>query len=123
MQLDNRQVHIACAYTMRFSNAEQCTDRAIDEFLNIGEAIAPRRIHLPKGVLFLQLRPDDPASGAVYVYDHRRQDFFQLGFRLERDDEHLTIEDFDRLTTEHDLLRYAEKPELLQAQWQNRRVA
>jgi hypothetical protein len=116
METRNRTVHIAAAYTMKFSNAETHTDQAIGEFLKIGEAVAPRRIQMPKGVLFLQMNPDDPASGAIYVYDCRNQDFFFLGF--EGCDDHLTVEDFEQLVAEYNLLQYAEKPELLQALYQ-----
>lgn len=117
MQPSNRIVHIAAAYTMKFANADTHVDQAIGEFLKIGEAVAPRRIQMPKGVLFLQMNPDDPASGAIYVYDRSHQDFFLLG--LDGPDDHLTLEDFDSLLAEYNLLQYAEKPELLQAQFQS----
>lgn len=115
MQTSSRSVHIAAAYTMKFANAETHLDQAITEFLKIGEAVAPRRIQMPKGVVFLQMAPDDPASGAIYVYDRRNQDFFLLG--LDGPDDHLTLEDFDMALAEYNLLQYAEKPELLQAQF------
>lgn len=116
METDSRTVHIAAAFTMKFSNAATHVDQAIGEFLQIGEAVAPRRIQMPKGVLFLQMNPDDPASGAIYVYDRRNQDFFLLEF--EGSDDHLTANDFDRLIAEYNLLQYAERPELLQALYQ-----
>jgi hypothetical protein len=116
MEIRSRIVHIATAYTMKFSNAETHVDQAIGEFLKIGEAVAPRRIQMPKGVLFLQMNPGDPASATICIYDRRNQDFFLLEF--EGPDDHLTPDDFDRLIAEYNLLQYAEKPELLEALYQ-----
>lgn len=98
---------------LRLAHSEPYVDRVIHEFLKIGEAVAGRWIQMPKGVLFLQKAPDDPASGAIYVYDRQLQELYMLSF--EGDDEHLTVEDFSQILTEYDLLRYAEQPSLLHA--------
>ena len=98
---------------LRLAHSEPHVDRVIHEFLKIGEAVAGRWIQMPRGVLFLQKAPEDPASGAIYVYDRHSQELYMLSF--EGADEHLTVEDFSQLLTEYDLLRYAEQPSLLQA--------
>ncbi len=93
------------------ANSEPYVDLVIHEFLKIGEAVAGRWIQMPKGVLFLQKAPENPASGAIYVYDRQSQELYMLSF--EGDEDHLTVEDFSQLFTEYNLLRYAEQPGLL----------
>ena len=44
-------------------------------FLNVGEALAARWIEMPRGILLLQSVPDQPASGAIYLYDRERRIF------------------------------------------------
>jgi hypothetical protein len=89
----------------------------IKAFLGIGEAVAARWIQMPKAILLLQMAPENPASGAIYVYDRLRQDFYMLSF--EGPEDTLTLEDFSQLLPEYDLLRYAEQPGLLQGQFQS----
>jgi hypothetical protein len=92
---------------------EPHVDRVINIFLSIGEAVAARWIQLPKGILLLQMAPNNPASGAIYVYDRTNQDFYMISF--EGSDDTLTLDDFSKILPEYDLLRYAEQPALLQA--------
>jgi len=47
--------------------------QTVAAFLKIGEAIATRWIQTPKGVLLLQMVPENPESGAVYVFDRQRE--------------------------------------------------
>jgi len=96
---------------LRITNPEPYVDRVIHEFLKIGEAVAARWIEMPKGILFLQKAPDDPASGAIYAYDRQSQQLYLLEF--EGDDEHLRVEDFSEILAEYDLIRYLEQPGLL----------
>jgi hypothetical protein len=98
---------------LRVAHSEPYVDRVIHEFLKIGEAVAGRWIQMPKGVLFLQKAPENPASGAIYVYDRQTQELYMLSF--EGDDDHLTVDDFSELFIEYNLLRYAEQPSLLHA--------
>jgi hypothetical protein len=71
---------------------------------------------MPKAILLLQMAPDNPASGAIYVYDRLRQEFFLLSFEGAEDD--LTVDEFSELVPEYNLLRYAEHPALLQVPFQ-----
>ena len=94
-------------------NPEPHVDRVINAFLGIGEAVAARWIQMPKAILLLQMAPENPASGAIYVYDRLRQDFYMLSFEGAEDT--LTVEDFSQLLPEYNLLQFAEQPGLLQA--------
>ena len=101
---------------MRVGNPEPHVDRVINAFLSIGEAVAARWIEMPKAILLLQMAPENPASGAIYIYDRQRQDFYLLSFEGAEDT--LTVEEFAQLLNEYNLLRYAEDPILLQASLQ-----
>ena len=101
---------------MGLGNPEPHVDRVIKVFLAIGEAVAARWIEMPKAILLLQVAPEDPASGAVYVYDRVSQEFYMLSFADA--DEHLTREEFSQLLVEYNLLQYAEQPDLLRSKIQ-----
>jgi len=97
-------------------NSEPYVDRIIQAFLEIGEAIAARWIQMPKGILLMPVAPENPASGAIYVYDRQLQEFFLLSF--DGPDDNLTAQEFAELFLEYNLLQYAERPALLQPQLQ-----
>jgi hypothetical protein len=96
---------------LALGNPEPHVDRVIKEFLAIGDAVAARWIQMPNAILLLQMAPEDPASGAIYVYDRLHQEFYLLSF--EGAEDNLTLDDFCHLLPEYDLLRYAEQPALL----------
>jgi len=96
------------------NNPEPFINRVIREFLKIGEAVAGRWIEMPQGVLLLQMAPDRPDSGAVYLYDRKQQVFYMLGF--DGADDNLTLAEFNQLLDDYGLLRYAERPSLMHAQ-------
>ncbi len=60
--------------------AASSIEQTVAAFLEIGEAIATRWIQTAKGVLLLQLVPGDDASGAIYVFDRRCDQWFMLSF-------------------------------------------
>lgn len=101
---------------MGLGNPEPHVDRVIKAFLGIGEAVAAKWIQMPKAILLLQMVPDNPASGAIYIYDRLRQDFYMLLFEGAEDT--LTLEDFSGILSEYKLLQYAEEPGLLQVRFQ-----
>ena len=101
---------------MSIGNPEPQVDLVIREFLRIGEAIAPRQIQMPGGILLLQMVPDDPQSGAIYLYDRQDQVFYLLSF--EERAETLTVDEFHQFVDAYDLLRYLSRPELLHVQGQ-----
>jgi hypothetical protein len=92
------------------SNAS--VEHVIKAFLHTGEAIAARWIEMPKGILLLQEVPDQPASGAIYLYDREQRTFFFVDFVDGRDDD-LTAPEFDRLVAEYDLVSWAANPQFV----------
>lgn len=91
-----------------------CVEHVMKVFLSVGEAIAARWIEMPKGVLLLQIVADQPASGAIYLYDRERHVFFFVDFAEGRDDS-LSPAEFDELVTEYNLVSCAANPGLLPA--------
>jgi len=89
-------------------------EHVVKVFLNIGEAMAARWIEMPRGILLLQSVTDQPASGAVYLYDRERRIFFFVDFVEGRDDA-LTAAEFDQLVAEYNLVWWTANPELLHA--------
>lgn len=90
-------------------------EHIIKVFLATGEAIAARWVEMPKGILLLQVVPDQPASGAIYLYDRERNIFFFVDFVDGRDDD-LTAPEFDQLLAEYDLVSWAANPRFLRVQ-------
>lgn len=91
--------------------AANSLEQTIAAFLEIGEAIATRWIQTSKGVLLLQMVPEDKASGAIYVLDRERDYWYMLSF--EGCEDQFTSEEFDRVFSEYDLFRFVEQPGLL----------
>ena len=89
-------------------------EHVVKAFLNIGEALASRWIEMPRGILLLQSVPDEPASGAIYLYDRERRIFYFVSF-LEGRDDALTVAEFDQLVCEYDLVSRTANPGLLSA--------
>jgi len=87
-------------------------EHVVKVFLNVGEAIAARWIEMPRGILLLQAVPDQPASGAIYLYDRERHIFFFVDFVDGRNDS-LTAAEFDQLVTEYDLVSWTANPAFL----------
>jgi hypothetical protein len=90
--------------------AETRIEEIIRLFLSVGEAVAARWIQMPKAILLLQMVPGDQASGAIYLYDRVRGDFYLLAF--DGPDDSFTVEQFAEVVTEYGLLQYAQRPEL-----------
>jgi hypothetical protein len=97
-----------------FGNPEPVVGPLIRHFLKIGEAVAGRWIEMPNAILLLQMVPGEPHSGAAYFYDRRQQVFYLLCF--DGADDNLTLEEFEHLLSEYNLLRYAEQPGLVESQ-------
>ena len=88
--------------------AASSVEQTVAAFLEIGEAIATRWIQTTKGVLLLQMVPDDGASGAIYVLDRQREQWYMLSF--EGCEDQFTSERFDRAFSECDLFGLVAKP-------------
>lgn len=95
-----------------------CRDASVEHvvkvFLTVGEAIPARWIEMPRGILLLQTVPDQPASGAIYLYDRERHVFYYVDFAEGRDDT-LTAAEFDQLVAEYDLISCTANPAFLPA--------
>jgi hypothetical protein len=76
-------------------------------FLAIGEGVAARWIEMPKCVLLLQTVAGIPDSGAIYLYDRQRHQFYLAVFEQGREDA-LTTTEFEQLVAEYELLGYME---------------
>jgi hypothetical protein len=87
-------------------------DRLVKVFTQISEGIAARWFQMPKGILLLVTVPDNPASGAIYLYDRVEQHFSLVCF--EGADDTLTVEEFDQLLSEYHLVDCAANPALFQ---------
>ena len=89
-------------------------EHVVKVFLTVGDAMAARWIEMPRGILLLQTVPDQPASGAIYMYDRERHIFFFVHFIDGRDDT-LTDAEFDQLVAEYDLVSWTANPASLPA--------
>ena len=86
-------------------------DRLVKVFVQISEGTATRWIQMPKGILVLLMVPDNPASGAIYIYDRVGQDFYLVSFDQGSDDT-LTTPEFEDLLGEYRLLDCVSDPSL-----------
>jgi hypothetical protein len=96
--------------------AANSVEQTVTAFLEIGEAIATRWIQTAKGVLLLQMVPDNGASVVVYVFDRRSEVWFLISF--EGCEDQFTSAKFDRAFSEYDLFRLVEPPSLLLTEFQ-----
>jgi hypothetical protein len=87
-------------------------EHVVKAFLNVGEALASRWIEMPRGILLLQSVPDEPASGAIYLYDREHHIFYFVSFADGQEDT-LTVTDFDELVLEYDLVSRTANPSWL----------
>jgi hypothetical protein len=87
-------------------------EHVVKAFLNVGEAVASRWIEMPRGILLLESVPDEPASGAIYLYDREGHIFYFVSF-VDGCDDRLTVSEFDQLVAEYDLVSLAANPHLL----------
>jgi hypothetical protein len=94
--------------------AANTIQQTVSAFLEVGEAIATRWIQTPKGVLLLQMVPDNAASGAIYLFDRQRDDWYMISF--EGCEDQFTSEQFDCIFSEYKLFTYVDQPGLLLSQ-------
>ena len=97
-------------------SAANTIQQTVQAFLELGEAVATRWIQTRKGVMLLQMVPDNNASGAIYVFDRQRDDWYMLSF--EGCEDRFTSDLFDRIFSEYKLFNYVDQPGLLLSQMQ-----
>ena len=86
-------------------------EQIVAAFLQLGDAIATRWIETRKGVLVLQMAPENNESGAIYVFDRQRDQWYWVTF--DECECEFTSEKFDRVFSEYGLFRLIEQPHLL----------
>ena len=91
---------------------EANVEHVMKVFITLGEGLASRWIEMQRGVMLLQTVPDDPASGAIYLYDRELQVYYFVAFDEGRDDSLTTVE-FDELVAEYNLVSWTAHPALL----------
>lgn len=96
--------------------AANSIEQTVAAFLEIGEAIATRWIQTAKGILLLQMVPDNQASGAIYVFDRDCEQWYLLSF--EECEDQFTLEKFDRVFSEYNLFWLVKQPSLLMSELQ-----
>ena len=85
-------------------------EHIVKVFLHVGnQAVATRLIEMPRGILLLQSVPEQPASGAIYLYDRERHIFFSVSFDDGQEDT-LTAAEFEELVEEYDLVSLTANP-------------
>jgi hypothetical protein len=91
-------------------------EAAVDALLAATENAQPERwIEFPASILLFVSVPDDPESGAFYVFDRRTRTWLWIDFE---DTQYggYTIGDFDLIVHEYDFLSLVERPALLRAE-------
>jgi len=96
------------------NRASESIQQTVAEFLELGDAIATRWIQTAKGLMLLQMAPENPASGAVYIFDRQREVWYMLSF--EGCEDQFTSGSFDRAFCEYKLFSYVDQPGLLLSQ-------
>ena len=96
------------------NHASHSIQQTVSDFLSLGDAIATRWIQTAKGIMLLQMAPENPASGAVYVFDRQREVWYMLSF--EGCEDQFTSTAFDRVFCEYKLFSYVDQPGLLLSQ-------
>jgi hypothetical protein len=88
-------------------------DKAIIGFTEKVEGKLARWLDFAKGALLFVTVPDDPESGAFYVYDRTKAVFCSLALAVEGRFGGFREDEFDRLTQVFDLVALARNPRLL----------
>jgi len=101
----------ACKMFNGRDDAADSIEQTVAAFLALGDAIATRWIETRKGVLVLQMAPDNSESGAIYVFDRQREQWYWVTF--DECECEFTSEKFDRAFSEYNLFRLVEQPNLL----------
>lgn len=87
-------------------------EQASQRLTQISEAQIVRWVQFPSGALFFTLVPEDPESGAVYIFDRREGIFYLLDFE-DRKWGGYSLPDYEMLERTHRLSLLAQRPWLL----------
>jgi hypothetical protein len=88
-------------------------DKAIVGFAEKVEGKLSQWLDFAKGALLFVTVPNDPESGAFYIYDRTKAVFYWLALPLEGQFGGFRGDEFERLTQAFDLVALARNPRLL----------
>lgn len=116
MQLSLGKMSVSKIFDCRDDTAASI-EQTVATFLQLGDAIATRWIQTRKGVLVLQMVSDNSESGAIYVFDRQREQWYWVTF--DECECEFTSEKFDHVFAEYGLFRLIEQPHLLLSELQS----
>ena len=96
-------------------------DQASRGLAERSEAQIVRWVQFPAGALFFTLVPDDPESGAVYVFDRKNGVFYLVDFNDQKWGGY-SLAEYEVLERTHRLTMLAQRPWLLERRY-DRRIA
>ena len=94
-------------------------DQASRGLAERSEAQIVRWIQFPAGALFSTLVPDDPESGAVYVFDRKNGVFYLVDFNDQKWGGY-SLAEYEVLERTHRLTMLAQRPWLLERRYDPR---
>ena len=86
------------------------------------EAQIVRWVQFPAGALFFTLVPEDPESGAVYVFDRRNGVFYLVDFNDQKWGGY-SLAEYEVLERTHRLTMLAQRPWLLERRYDQRKAS
>ena len=90
-----------------------CSDsELVNAYLQWSEGYAEYWLQMRCGAVLLQMVPDCPNSGAIYVLNSTNRTFYLVDFEL--GDSNLDKHAFEELVSEYRLLDYASNPRLIE---------
>lgn len=118
---------MSCTPTLQVGPEDAALDRAVARLVELtdcgrdGKVERPqvvRWIQLPRILLVLQMAPDDPESGEIFIYERRKRTWFRIDFE-DQNYGGYTQAQFDLLVKRPPFLRVVERPWLLECggQW------
>src|SRR5215469_1822208 len=108
------EVRIGAVVRLRDLGLERLDeDKAIIGFAEKTEGKLTRWLDFATGALLFVTVPDDPESGAFYIYDRTKAVFYWLALPVEGRSGGFRDDEFDRLTQVFDLGALARNPRLL----------
>src|ERR1700730_5380937 len=97
-------------------------DQASRALAERSEAQIVRWVQFPAGALFFILVPDDPESGAVYVFDRKNGVFYLVDFNDQKRGGY-SLAEYEVLERTHRLTLLAQRPWLLERRYDQRKAS
>src|ERR1700678_1004431 len=97
-------------------------DQASRGLAERSEAQIVRWVQFPAGALFFTLVPEDPESGAVYVFDRRSGVFYSVDFN-DQNWGGYSLAEYEVVERTHRISRVAPQPLVLSRTWEPRKTS